>query len=238
MVEQLEQNANKLAQSERETAWKQMARQVTHEIKNPLTPMKLTIQQLQRMQSMDNEAFNEYFERSSVMLIEQIEHLSSIATAFSDFARMPEARHERVNIIARLERVIDLFKHNKESVIIEYTTSTDECFILADKEQLTQVFNNLIKNAIQAIPDNKKGLINIKAELVEHKVRIEIQDNGTGISAEIQDKLFTPNFTTKTSGMGLGLAIVKNIVDSNGGKIWFNTKLQEGTSFYLEFPIC
>lgn len=237
MVEQLEKSAEKLAQSERETAWKQMARQVTHEIKNPLTPMKLTIQQLQRMQGMDNEAFNQYFKKSSLLLVEQIDHLSSIATAFSDFAKMPEAQHERINVMARMERTIELFKNNHEQVDIKLQMPAEEYFILADKEQLTQIFNNLIKNAIQAIPAWKEGLVEIACVIKNKHIIIEIKDNGTGISPEIQDKLFTPNFTTKNSGMGLGLAIVKNIVTSNQGKIWFSTKLHQGTSFFLEFTL-
>lgn len=237
MVEQLEKSAEKLAQSERETAWKQMARQVTHEIKNPLTPMKLTIQQLQRMQGMDNDAFNEYFKKSSLLLVEQIDHLSSIATAFSDFAKMPEAQHERINVMARMERTIELFKNNHEQVDIKLQMPSEEYFILADKEQLTQIFNNLIKNAIQAIPAWKEGLIEITCQVKNKRIIIEIKDNGTGISPEIQDKLFAPNFTTKNSGMGLGLAIVKNIVVSNQGKIWFSTKLDQGSSFFLEFPL-
>lgn len=237
MVEELGKSAEKLAQSERETAWKQMARQVTHEIKNPLTPMKLTIQQLQRMQSMNSEEFNAYFKKSSLLLIEQIDHLSSIATAFSDFAKMPEAKHERINIIARLESTIELFKNNNEQVEISLLKPKDDFYILADKEQLSQIFNNLIKNAIQAIPSSQKGKIEINSTINSKKIIIEIKDNGTGIADEIQDKLFTPNFTTKNSGMGLGLAIVKNIVTSNNGKIWFSTKLNVGTSFYLEFPL-
>lgn len=237
MVDKLEQSAESLAQSERETAWKQMARQVTHEIKNPLTPMKLTIQQLQRMQELDPNAFNQYFKKSSLSLIEQIDHLSGIATAFSDFAKMPEAKRERVNIIARIERITELFKNNKEEVRIILHPTVDECFILADKEQLTQVITNLLKNAIQAIPENRKGIIEIIPQIDKKSIIVEIKDNGTGISDEIQDKLFEPNFTTKNSGMGLGLAIVKNIVESNNGKIWYNTQINKGTSFFIEFLI-
>jgi signal transduction histidine kinase len=237
MVDKLEESAKTLAKDERESAWKQMARQVTHEINNPLTPMKLTIQHLQRMQTIDPEAFNEYFKKSSQLLIEQIEHLSAIATAFSDFAKMPETQIEHVNISDRLEQIIELFKNNREHVEITYTPTPDQLLVLADKEQLTQVFNNLLKNAIQAIPTNRKGYIHIATEVKNKHVRVEIKDNGTGIETDIQDKLFTPNFTTKTSGMGLGLAIVKNIVTSNGGKIWFTTTPNEGTSFFVEFPL-
>jgi nitrogen fixation/metabolism regulation signal transduction histidine kinase len=237
MVEKLSESADLLAQSERETAWKQMARQVTHEIKNPLTPMKLTIQQLQRMQELNPEAFNEYFKKSSQMLIDQIEHLSNIATSFSDFAKMPETHQEQVDIYERLEQVVELFRNNNEEVAIQYETQIGKAFVIADKEQLTQVFNNLLKNAIQAVPGHKKGLIQIITSVNNKRVCIEFRDNGTGIAPEIQDKLFTPNFTTKTSGMGLGLAIAKNIVTSNRGDIWFTTHADHGTSFFVEFPL-
>lgn len=238
MVEMLDDSADKLAKNERETAWKQMARQVTHEIKNPLTPMKLTIQQLQRMQGGDDqEAFNAYFKKTSAMLIEQIENLSNIATAFSDFAKMPEAKRERVDIQAKIESIVSLFADNDEHMRISYTpiVSDNPPIILADKEQLTQVFNNLIKNAIQAIPSGNEGRIDISLSEENEKVKVTIKDNGTGIEECIREKLFTPNFTTKSSGMGLGLAIVKNIVDKNGGNIWFDTEVGAGTSFYVEF---
>ncbi len=238
MIEKLEKSANMLAQSEREMAWKQMARQITHEINNPLTPMKLTIQQLLRMQEMKSESFDEYFKKSSQMLIEQIENLSKIASSFSDFAKMPEAKQERVNILSRLESVVNLFINNHESITINYKPNTDELFVLADKEQLTQIFNNLIKNAIQAIPSNKKGIISISTQVKYKHILIQIKDNGSGISEDAEGRLFAPNFTTKSSGMGLGLAIVKNIIESSGGKIWFETKKDVGTSFHLEFPLC
>ncbi len=238
MIEKLEKSADKLAQSEREVAWKQMARQITHEINNPLTPMKLSIQQLQRMQELKSEAFEAYFSKTAQMLIEQIENLSRIASSFSDFAKMPEAKQERVNIIARIESVVNLFAHTNEAIKLNFKSTVDEAYILADKEQLTQVFNNLIKNAIQAIPTTKKGIVTIKAQVNEKSILIEIKDNGAGIEKEAEKLLFSPNFTTKSSGMGLGLAIVKNIVEGSGGKIWFKTKAEHGTSFFLEFYLC
>ncbi len=237
MIDELENSAEKLAQSERETAWKQMARQVTHEINNPLTPMKLTIQQLQRMKQTGHEDFEEYFNKSSKMLIEQIEHLSSIASSFSDFAKMPESDPTRINIVERLEGIITLFRNNYEKVGIIFSSISKEIFIKADKEEITQIFNNLIKNAIQAIPSEKKGVIFVNISTADGHTTIEIKDNGSGITTEIQDKLFEPNFTTKNSGMGLGLAIVRNIIEKNSGKIWFETETNRGTSFYVRFPI-
>jgi signal transduction histidine kinase len=234
MVDKLAESAELLAKSERESAWKQMARQIAHEINNPLTPMKLTIQQLQRTQK--SEHFGEYFEKSSRLLIEQIDNLSRIATAFSNFAKMPDAKKEMVTINSPLQSVIELFRHNNESVHISYSTDNIAATVWADKEQLTQVFNNVLKNAIQAIPAERKGEINIQLTETETQVRVTIQDNGCGIPDDIRDKLFIPNFTTKSSGMGLGLAIVNNIVESSGGKIWFETQLNEGSTFFVEFP--
>ncbi len=236
MVDQLEKSAEILAKSERETAWKQMARQVTHEINNPLTPMKLTIQQLQRMQASENGGFNEYFERSSKMLIEQIEHLSRIATSFSDFAKMPEAQFERINLQERLATVVNLFRHNNEQVSIEYIHPENEIIVLADKEQLGQVFNNLLKNAIQSIPSDRKGIVTITLKKQLKTVLIEIRDNGAGVADELKNKIFNPNFTTKTSGTGLGLAIVRNIVTGMRGKVWFETEANVGTAFFVELP--
>lgn len=235
-VDELEKSAKLLAQSERESAWKSMARQVAHEINNPLTPMKLSIQQLQRTKEMNDGYFDEYFAKSTTMLIEQIDNLSRIAGTFSNFARMPEARFNRVDIAARLYSVVQLFVNNHEQVKIEYQGAKSGVFVYADPEQLVQVFNNLLKNAIQAIPDNRKGIILINLQQTEKQVIINITDNGTGIAIEAHDKLFVPNFTTKTTGMGLGLAIAKNIIELSDGTISFTTKLNEGTTFTITFP--
>jgi two-component system, NtrC family, nitrogen regulation sensor histidine kinase NtrY len=235
-VDELEQSARLLAKSERESAWKSMARQVAHEINNPLTPMKLTIQQLQRTKKMNDERFDDYFEKSSIMLIEQIDNLSRIAGTFSDFARMPEANFERVDIASKIYSVVQLFANNNEHIQIYYEGVKHGVFVYADPEQLVQVFNNLIKNAIQAIPDDRNGEIRIT--LVEHQKQaiITITDNGAGIETEIHDKLFVPNFTTKNTGMGLGLAIAKNIIELSGGTITFSTKLHDGTTFKVTLP--
>lgn len=236
-IDELEKSAKLLAQSERESAWKTMARQIAHEINNPLTPMKLTIQQLQRTKKLDDERFNEYFEKSTVTLIEQIDNLSHIAGTFSNFARMPEAHFERVDLAARLSSVVQLFISNNESVELKYICNEKEIFIYADAEQLVQVFNNLLKNALQAIPNDKKGKIEVEMKVNEETAIIEITDNGNGISDENRDKLFIPNFTTKSAGMGLGLSIAKNIIEITGGSIHFHTRLNEGTTFVVTFPL-
>ena len=236
-IDELEKSAKLLAQSERESAWKTMARQIAHEINNPLTPMKLTIQQLQRTKKMGDERFDDYFEKSTLTLIEQIDNLSRIAGTFSNFARMPEAQFVRVDVAAKLYSVVQLFANNHEQTELKFEGARSEVFVLADAEQLTQVFNNLLKNALQAIPGERQGLIIVKNYIVENNFIIEITDNGIGINEEIADKLFTPNFTTKSTGMGLGLTITKNIVEITGGSIKFNSKINSGTTFCITLPL-
>jgi len=234
-VDELEKSARLLAKSERESAWKSMARQVAHEINNPLTPMKLTIQQLQRTKKMNDSRFDDYFDKSAVMLIEQIDNLSRIAGTFSNFARMPEANFERVDIASKLYSVVQLFANNNEQIEMKYEGPESEVFVYADPEQLVQVFNNLIKNAIQAIPSDQAGevLVTLKTD---QQIVISVTDNGAGIEPDIQSKLFIPNFTTKNTGMGLGLAIAKNIIELSGGTISFSTELNRGTTFTVILP--
>ena len=235
-VEELEKSAQLLAQSEREMAWKTMAKQIAHEINNPLTPIKLTIQQLFRMRKANDDRFDEYFEKSTTLLIEQIDNLSHIASTFSNFARMPETHFIRFKISNKLEAVIQLFRNNHEQIEIEYVEKGGNYYVSADPEQMVQVFNNLILNAIQAIPSNKSGKIKINIQEVSNEVVIEIHDNGKGIPQAIHDKLFAPNFTTKNGGMGLGLALTKNFIELAGGTINFTSKINEETCFTIKIP--
>ena len=235
-VDELEQSARLLAQSERESAWKSMARQVAHEINNPLTPMKLTIQQLQRTKKLDDKQFDDYFIKSSTMLIEQIDNLSRIAGTFSDFARMPEANFEQIDIATKLGSVVQLFASNNEHIQIKYHGVEKGIFVFADPEQMVQVFNNLLKNAIQSIPENREGVILIKLKRAAKRIKIEITDNGSGIESALHEKLFMPNFTTKSTGMGLGLSITKNIIELSNGTIRFESVENKGTSFFIELP--
>ncbi len=237
MLDELSISATRLAKSERESAWREMARQVAHEIKNPLTPMKLSVQLLERSQRNGDPDFNERFENTARTLIEQIDSLSSIASEFSQFARMPEGRTELVNLNERINQSVELFRDTTNTKINFTEPAGQTVSIIADNERMLQVFNNLIKNAIQAIPKKQKGRINISLRCFKGRAVVEIQDNGTGISPETESKLFQPNFTTKTSGTGLGLAIVKNMVEDAGGAIWFYSKVGKGTSFFVSFPL-
>ncbi len=235
-IDELENSARQLAKSERESAWKTMARQIAHEINNPLTPMKLTIQQLQRTFDIKADNFEDYFKKSTKVLIEQIDNLSRIAATFSNFARLPEAQFRRVDVAERLSSVVQLFAHNHEQIEVNYFGLNEGLFVFADPEQLTQVFNNLLKNAIQAIPTNKNGKVDVTIKKTNQQISIEIADNGTGINPDIAEKLFTPNFTTKSTGMGLGLTISKNIIEITGGNISFASNNQNGTTFTINLP--
>lgn len=238
MVNKLQASAKKLAESERESAWREMAKQIAHEIKNPLTPMKLSIQFLQKSwyDKIENtEEFENRLNSVSETLIEQIDTLSAIASEFSSFAKMPKARKEEVEIVKKLTTVTQLFNNTQNIDISLKLNKIESLNIIADKEQISRVFINLIKNAIQAIPESKKGKIKITLKKSDTKATIIIEDNGNGIPDDKKERLFEPSFTTKTTGMGIGLAIVKNIVNSAGGEIWFESKINKGTRFYVEF---
>ena len=240
MVSKLEKNVKKLAESERESAWREMAKQIAHEIKNPLTPMKLSIQLLQKTwydNLDDHKDFEERLKNVSETLIEQINTLSAIASEFSSFAKMPKARNEEVEIAQKLKTVAGLFENTKNIDISLELNDNEDLRIVADKEQVSRVFINLIKNAVQAIPKSKKGKIIISLTTYSKRAKITIEDNGYGIPEDKKEKLFEPSFTTKTTGMGIGLAIVKNIVNSAGGDIWFESEENKGTKFHVEFLI-
>ena len=237
MVDELEVSADKLARSERETAWREMARQIAHEIKNPLTPMKLSVQHLQRAWNDKAENWESYFKRVSQTLVEQINSLSSIADEFAQFARMPQSRLRVVDIVQRVKKSADLFEFTEAGKIELVGQIEAPIPVYLDEEQIQQVFNNLLKNAFQAIPKSRKPKVLIKLWIEGSDVFISFKDNGSGIDKEISEKLFQPNFTTKTSGMGLGLAISKGIIDSLGGKIWYETVEGEGSSFFISLPV-
>ncbi|MCQ2347099.1 MAG: HAMP domain-containing histidine kinase [Paludibacteraceae bacterium] len=237
MVDQLELSAERLARSEREGAWRTMARQIAHEINNPLTPMRLTIQQLQRLKG--TERFDEYFSRSTGVLVSEIDRLSRIASSFSTFAKMPEVHVSEVDVAARLEASIALFRNNDAGVPIRYIGPDSGVMALADEEQIAQVFTNIVKNALQALENQQDGDIIVILKEDETlpntdipAVEISFSDNGPGIPDDFREKIFVPNFTTKSTGSGLGLAISKNIVEGCDGKICFET-CEKGTNFFV-----
>lgn len=240
MLEELERSANLLAKSEREGAWREMAKQVAHEIKNPLTPMKLQIQFLQRAYKSRPEDIGPLLKRTAYTLVEQIDGLTRIASDFSNFAKMPTANNEHLILNSIVGSVYQLFSHEEEVEVILNLTN-EETPVFADKDQLIRVFNNIIKNAIQAITLDidyaTGGKVTINLNRKGKWAVISVTDNGTGIPEDKRDKVFVPNFTTKSSGTGLGLAMSKNIVEAAGGNIYFETELKVGTTFYVELPI-
>ncbi len=236
MVTKLDESAMLLAQTERDTAWREMAKQVAHEIKNPLTPMKLSIQYLQNAAHRDEtDNLSAMIKRVSKTLIEQIDNLTHIASEFSSYAKMPTAMNEVFVINDIVASVHDLFR-KREDMDIQLQVPINDLFVFADKSQVIRVLNNIVKNAIQSIPNTRRGLIEIKLVYTSEQVIISIQDNGSGIDDQMKDKVFYPNFTTKSSGMGLGLAISSDIIQSFDGKIYFETEVEIGTTFFIELP--
>ena len=232
MIDELEESAVKLATSEREQAWREMAKQVAHEIKNPLTPMRLSVQSFERNFDKNDPLIEAKVKEYSNTLINQIDTMSSIASAFSNFAKMPAQQSETLNVPKITKLALDIFNEN----YIEYKTDKEEILAKLDRTQLIRVVTNLVKNAIQALTeiDNPCVLVNVEDE--EETVLISVSDNGSGISEENKEKVFEPKFTTKSSGMGLGLAMVKNIVETYNGTISFVSKENKGTIFNVRFP--
>jgi two-component system nitrogen regulation sensor histidine kinase NtrY len=237
MVDEIEESTHKLANSEREYAWREMARQIAHEIKNPLTPMKLNVQQLFKSWNDKVPGFEKKLERFTKNQIEYIDNLSSIASAFSAFAKMPGAKPVEVDLLDQIKISLGLFKDTENITFRVQWPHESKVIIYVDKEHLNGVFSNLIKNGIQSIPPEREGLIKVNMEVKNDKVVVSISDNGTGIPEDLKKKLFTPNFTTKSSGMGLGLSIVKKYIESANGRIWFESVADKGTVFYIELPL-
>ena len=231
MVDKLEESARKLAQTEREEAWRNMARQVAHEIKNPLTPMRLNIQAFQMTFDPKDPDIKEKFNEFSNMLIEQIDIMSNIATAFSDFAKMPQSFLQEDDLIQTIKNALKLYNPQQ----VKFVSNKEKIIFNFDKNQLQRVIGNLVKNAFQSIPAGRKPDILVSVRELQDKIVISVTDNGNGIAPEHQSRIFEPKFTTKSSGMGLGLAIVRRIVENHNGKIFFTTEEGVGTTFIIEF---
>ncbi len=236
MLQEAEKSTRALAKTERESAWREMAKQVAHEIKNPLTPMKLRIQHLQRAMADNAPDWKEKFRVTADSLINQIEALTHIANEFSNFAQMPKTVKEKIELEEVIEDAVQTFRTQSQAQI-NLNNQAKSTELIADKDQMLRVFNNLIKNAIQSIPEDREGEVQITVNEYEEFLLIEVKDNGSGVPEDLKDKIFVPNFTTKSKGMGLGLAMVKSIVENHGGEIWFKTKPNKGTKFYLKLNL-
>lgn len=234
-LKELQESSEKLAKTEREMAWREMAKQVAHEIKNPLTPMKLRIQHFQRSFDPNADNADERIQKFSESLIEQIDALTNIANAFSNFAKMPKAQFEQVDLVKIMQTAVETFSA-EENVFVECRSNVNTCVIEADKELLLRVFNNLIKNGIQAISPGSEGRIFVELNADQKGVQVRVTDNGIGIPHEMYDKIFVPNFTTKSTGTGLGLAMVKQIIESHQGEISFTSEPGQ-TVFSIKLPL-
>ena len=233
MVDKLEESATMLAQSEREQAWREMAKQVAHEIKNPLTPMRLTVQSFERKFNPEDPDLKQKLNDYTKTLIQQIDTMTSVASAFSNFASMPAQQNETLNVVEVVEFSLDIF--NEEYV--QFKSDEKEIITIMDRTQLIRIITNLVKNAIQAIPENQlEKSILVEVKQVENNVNITVKDNGIGIEQENIERIFEPKFTTKNSGMGLGLGIIKNIIENYKGTITFETEFGTGTTFTVSLP--
>jgi two-component system, NtrC family, nitrogen regulation sensor histidine kinase NtrY len=234
MVDKLEESATILAQSEREQAWREMAKQVAHEIKNPLTPMRLTVQSFQRKFDVNDPNITQKLDDYTKTILQQIDTMTAVAGAFSNFATMPAQQNETLNVVRIVKMALEIFNED----YIQFSALEDEIIAKLDRTQLIRVITNLVKNAIQAIPEeqeNKQVFVTVFRQ--GNEVKIAVKDNGKGISTENQKRVFEPKFTTKSSGMGLGLAIIKNIIENYNGTITFETEPNVGTEFLVSFPI-
>ncbi len=235
MIDALALSSDKLAKTERESAWREMAKQVAHEIKNPLTPMKLSVQYMMHSYDENGENQKEKLQKLANTIVEQIDVLTDIATAFSDFANMPKSLIENNNMGSIISTVADTYK-DLENVDINLELSENIDFSF-DKSQWMRVYNNLFKNSIQAAISNQRLKIDVKMFVDDNMVNIIFADNGRGFDTDMHDKIFVPNFTTKTTGSGLGLAMVKNIINNSGGGIDFSSTPGEGTIFKIKLKI-
>ncbi|ULQ56932.1 HAMP domain-containing histidine kinase [Flavihumibacter rivuli] len=236
MVNKLEESAVALAKSEREGAWREMARQVAHEIKNPLTPMKLSIQYLQKAIDSNTGDVKQLTSNVARTLVEQIDHLSKIASEFSQFANISNARIERFDLHDVLYSLSHLYESN-EQLEFSWKPVHRQVMLNADKTQINRLFTNLLQNAVEATQGLEHCVVTVEEELRDLVIVVKVSDNGSGIPEATQSRIFTPNFTTKTSGTGLGLAMCKGIVEQAHGRIWFETNEGKGTTFYVELPI-
>jgi nitrogen fixation/metabolism regulation signal transduction histidine kinase len=232
MLFKLSESKAELEQTQRERAWREIAQQVAHEIKNPLTPMKLTLQQMERaMQGGTNSA--EKTEKAIRTLLTQVDTLNEIASSFSSFAKMPEPVIQRLELVSLVKRIVDLHSQSGE---LNVQTSWKELYVMGDEQLLGRTFSNIILNAFQAAVPGRNNTVNISIEKTGSTCRIVFADNGKGIEATIAERIFVPYFTTKKSGSGLGLAIAKQAIEHMKGRLWFETKPGKGTTFFIELP--
>jgi signal transduction histidine kinase len=233
MLYNLSESKAELERTHRERAWREMAQQVAHEIKNPLTPMKLTLQQLERSVNNDSDSKEKTIKALS-SLLSQVEILNDIASSFSTFAKMPEPDIKKIELIGLLRRCIDLHRHTGP---IQFKPKEKEVFVMGDDQLLGRIFSNIILNAFQAARPGVLLVLEVSVTTENGECRIVFSDNGKGIDEKLAERVFIPHFSTKRSGSGLGLAIAKQGIEHMRGKIWFESSVGEGTTFFIELPL-
>ncbi len=233
MLFKLSESKIELEQTQREKAWREIAQQVAHEIKNPLTPMKLTLQQLERALREGNGS-PEKTQKAIINLLSQVDTLNDIASSFSGFARMPEPVIVRLEITTLIRRAIDLHSPTGD---IAFRSRVREVFVMGDEQLLSRTFSNLILNGLQSAKAGRPVRVSVSVEILGATVRVRFEDNGKGIDPEIADRIFLPHFSTKKSGSGLGLAISRQAIHQMNGTIRFETKAGQGTVFTIELPV-
>lgn len=236
MIDYLQESYAALARAEREGAWREMARQVAHEIKNPLTPMRLKIQMLQRARNKKSNDMEQQLDSTLEMLLQQIDILNKIATEFSDLARMPQGAAVRIELTELLRNTVGLYSANECVDVIFESQSSSGVFVLVEYAGLTRVIVNLLQNAMQALQGY--GVVNVRLSVKDNLAIIDVIDNGIGIPDDVLCKIFEPNFTTKSSGSGLGLAISRQIIESAGGTIVGANRAQGGAIFTITLSTC
>ncbi len=236
MISNLDESKKLLARTEKESAWREMAQQVAHEIKNPLTPMKLKLQTLQRQAAMGDPAFNDRAKDTIALLLEQIDNLANIASSFYDFARMPTPVLEPFDLVQVAHNTVSLH-NNTERQFVAFNSNREQCIVNGDEKLMGQIISNLIINALQSIPTGRVPKIAVSINGDKGRLVLTVEDNGSGIPENIRDKVFLPNFSTKYYGSGIGLALAKRGVESAGGSIYFKTREDLGTTFFIELPL-
>ncbi|KQR93847.1 histidine kinase [Chryseobacterium sp. Leaf180] len=233
MILQIQDQKERLRFKASEEAWREMAKQVAHEVKNPLTPMKLTIQNFERKFDSQDPQIHDKVKKMSKTMVDQIDVIATVASAFSEFAKLPEKHNELLNINSEVADILRVF--NDDQILVH--TNRNDIQLNMDKIYLSRIITNLVTNAKQAKCDDRDLMINIDIEQHQRRVIISVQDNGIGISPEMFERIFEPNFTSKNSGMGLGLSMVRKMVEDYRGQISLQSEIGKGSTFTITFPV-
>jgi nitrogen fixation/metabolism regulation signal transduction histidine kinase len=232
MILQIQDQKERLRFKASEEAWREMAKQVAHEVKNPLTPMKLTIQNFERKFDPEDPNIRERVKQMSKTMVDQIDLIATVASAFSEFAKLPEKNNEIINLNTEVEDILRVF--NDDSIFMH--SNKNNIMINMDRIYLSRIITNLVTNARQAESDERKLIINVDLEQHQRSVMISVQDNGIGIPENIYERIFEPNFTSKNSGMGLGLSMVRKMVEDYKGEITVKSEVGKGSTFTITLP--